>query len=285
MSRNGGSGVLVATVATVSIGSSLLTSGLRTVVNQSHVVDHINKSAVTVIIDVSKSDFIKSINSSTNSIDKQIKGYGNVIVSIITQSARKHVCNYNVIKQTQNRIEKKTLSDETNISENFESVDRIKDLCNNPSSKTGDPNPNPTPPDTSNPDENNPPPIRNARPPIEFISENKRDTKDTIKNNVVEQLKIEIKPEVVKLNSEADSLGLDPVKRSQFIEQGHRTIEGEIRKQARSLVEEENKKYRNIILAGEVGIVAATAADIALKDSGILENKDNNVSERVKTMP
>lgn len=109
-----------------------------------------------------------------------------------------------------------------------------------------------------------------------------RDIKD-ITNNVVKKLEREIKIDVEKLNSQASRLGLDPVERSQSTEQSHQTIAGKARKQAVSWTKEENKKYRNILTETQISIVAAIAASKALKDSGILENKDNNVSEGVTT--
>ena len=156
----------------------------------------------------------------------------------------------------------------------------VEGLFNQPSPPKTNPK-NPTPErlnKTSEANGNNPNPIEPS--PYPPIPEKKRDTKDTIKNNVVEQLKREIKKEDVKLKNQADSL-VSPVERSQFIEQGRKTIKEKARKQAVSLTIEENKKYRNILIGTEVSTVAANAASIALKDSGILENKDNNVSERV----
>lgn len=132
--------------------------------------------------------------------------------------------------------------------------------------ETGGNSPTPTPPNFTEP---------NLFPDQEEII--KKRIGKRIESDVVPLLEEEIRrlklPELKNQSETSNS-----VEQRQLLDQNLRIQEGKLREKAVSLVETENKKYRNILVATEVSTVAAIATSRALTNQGISENKYNNVT-------
>ncbi len=161
-------------------------------------------------------------------------------------SAKNHI--------TKDEPEPGTLQDNYSRTENNDSQNPTRRFPSPIASSPGGNNPNPIPPDPTDP-------------------KKERDTKD-ITNKVVERLEREFEINFENLNKQASYF--DPIAQSKFREQLHTAIiKGEVKQEAVRLTIEENKKHRNILAATEISTVSAIAAETALRNSGILENQEN----------